>query len=178
MIPRATRQVLGLLLCSGLLLGLLGQLNHTLAPRGLTLATPGLIIGYAALRLPLRPGLAAVLFAGLWIDAATPVLFGRHALLYGLAFCLVYNLRDRLPREETLVGVVAALFINLGLFVVAALLDLGGLPDPASAGLRLLLELVFSQALTALAGPWFIAFQSAWLTLFHARPEPTVRRFA
>lgn len=139
---------------------------------------PGLLVAYAALRLPLQPGLLVACLAGLWIDAAAPVAFGRHALLLGLAFCVVHNLRARLPREETLVGVVAALFVNLALFVVFALLDLGALPDPAAGGLRLLADLVVSQLFTALIGPWFIALQTHALQLARARPEVAVSRFA
>jgi cell shape-determining protein MreD len=176
--PRSLRQVLVLLACAGGLVGLVGQLNHGLAPLGLTLTVPGLLVCYAALRLPLQPGLLVACLAGLWIDAAAPVAFGRHALLLGLAFCVVHNLRARLPREETLVGVVAALFVNLALFVVFALLDLGALPDPAAGGLRLLADLVVSQLFTALIGPWFIALQTHALQFARARPEAAVSRFA
>ncbi|MBC8009593.1 MAG: hypothetical protein H7067_05815 [Burkholderiales bacterium] len=175
---RTLRQVLVLLACAGGLVALVGQLNHVLSPLALTLTVPGLLIIYAALRLPLRPGLAVACLAGLWIDAAAPVGFGRHALLFGFAFCVVHNLRSRLPREETLVAVVAALFVNLALFVVAALLDLGALPDPAAGGLRLLADLFVSQLFTALIGPWFIALQTRSLQFAGARPEMVVSRFA
>lgn len=176
--PRALRQVLVLLACTGGLVALVGQLNHALAPLALTLSVPGLLVAYAALRLPLRPGLAVACLTGLWIDAAAPVAFGRHALLLGLAFCVLHNLRTRLPREETLVAVVAALFVNLALFVVLALLDLGALPEPASGGLRLLADLFVSQLFTALIGPWFLALQTRALVLTGGRPEVGVSRFA
>ncbi len=172
------RQVLVLLACAGLLGALVGQLNHALAPLAVTVAVPGLLLSFAALRLPLRTGLAVACLAGLWIDAAAPVGFGRHALFFGIAFCALHQVRSRLPRQETLIGVVAALFINLALFVLFALLDLGALPDPASSGLRLLLELLVSQLFTALIGPWFLALQGGALRLASAQPETTVGRFA
>lgn len=175
--PVALRQLLVLLACAGLFLGLVGQLNHALSPLALTLGAPGLLVSYAALRLPPRVALASACLAGLWIDAATPVPFGRHALLLGLCVCVLQNLRPRLPRHETVVGVVVAMFVNLALFVVLALAALGALPDPAAGGLRLLADLVFSQLFTALVGPWFLALQDRSLGLVGARPEVPVGRF-
>lgn len=175
--PRALRQVLVLLACAGLFCGLLGQLNHALAPFAFTLGAPGLLVVYPALRLPLRPALAVAILAGLWLDAAAPVGFGRHALMLGVCVCVLHNLRPRMPREETIVGVVSALFVNLAFFVVLALANLGALPDPSAGGLRLLADLVFSQLFTALVGPWFLAFQNRTLELVGARPETPVGRF-
>ena len=176
--PRALRQVLVLLACTGGLSALVGQLNHVLSPLALTVTLPGLLVAFAALRLPTGAGLAAALLTGLWLDAAAPVAFGRQAALLGLAFCFVHRVRARLPREETLIAVVVALFVNLALFVVLAFLDLGELPDPASAGLRLLADLVVSQLVTALIGPWFLALQRQALERTGALPASTLRRFA
>ncbi|MCU0792183.1 MAG: hypothetical protein MUE42_04890 [Opitutaceae bacterium] len=176
--PHAWKQLLVLTLCAAVLVALLGQGNHALAPLGLTLTMPGLLISYAALRLPLGTGLAAALLAGLLIDSQTPVEFGRHAAILGLAFCLVHRVRGRLPREETVVAVVAALFVNLGIFVLLAFLDLGGLPDPAAGALRLLADLLVSQLATALVGPWFVALQRHSLQLAGAAPQHATSRFA
>ena len=176
--PRALRQVLVLLACAGGLSALVGQLNHVLSPLALTITLPGLLVVFAALRLPPGAGLAAALLTGLWLDAAAPVAFGRHAALLGLSFCFVHRIRARLPREETLIAVVVALFVNLALFVVLAFLDLGELPDPAAAGLRLLADLFVSQLFTVLAGPWFLALQRQALAYAGALPEATTSRFA
>ncbi len=176
--PRALRQVLVLLACTGGLSALVGQLNHVLSPLALTITLPGLLVAFAALRLPSGAGLAAALLTGLWLDAGAPVAFGRHAALLGLSFCFVYRVRARLPREETLIGVVVALFVNLGLFVVLAFLDLGELPDPAAGGLRLLADLLVSQLFTVLIGPWFFALQRQALELAGALPAATTSRFA
>lgn len=176
MTPHA-RQILVLLLCAGGLITLLGQLNHGLSVFALTLSVPGLLVAFPALRLALKPGLCVVLLAGLWLDAVTPVSFGRNALLFGLAYCLLYRVRSRLPREEAIVGVVAAIFINLALCIVAASTSLGHLPDPASGALRLLADLVASQIVTALIGPWFLALQARSLSLVGA-PPPAIHRLA
>jgi rod shape-determining protein MreD len=174
----SVRQVLVLLACGAVLCALVGQLNHAVSAWALTFSIPGLLITYAALRLPLGAGLAAVFVTGLWLDAVSPLPFGRQAFLFAAAFCLLHRVRDRLPRTETLVGVVAALFVNLALFVALAFLDLGSLPDPAAGGLRLLADLLLSQILTALIGPWFLAFQHASLRLAGASPVQIVSRYA
>jgi rod shape-determining protein MreD len=172
------RQVLVLLACAAVLCAIVGQLNHYAAPWAVTFSVPGLLVVFAALRLPLGPGFASAFVAGLCLDASDPVPFGSQALLLGLAFCLVHRLRARLPREQVLVGVVAALFVNLALFVLLAFIGIGGLPDPASGGLRILADLLVSQILTALIGPWFLAFEAACLRLAGAAPLQVVNRYA
>ena len=169
-------QFLILSACVGGLASLAGQINHELAPLALTVSVPGLLVAYAALLAPLRVALAVAVFGGLWIDASAPVAFGRHAVILGLLVCAVHNLRERMPRHDTLVGVMVALFGNLAVFVLLSLLDLGGLPDSASTGLRLLLDLAASQLFTALAAPWFLAIQDRALALAGARPESVAAR--
>ena len=178
MIPQPLRQVLVLLACTGGLASLLGQANHALSPLALTITVPGLLIAFAALRLPVSTGLAVALLTGLWLDATAPTAFGRHAVLLGLVFCFVHRVRVRLPREEILVGVVVALFVNLALFVVLAFISLGQLPDPGAGALRLLADLLVSQLATALIGPWFLALQRHSLIWAGAMPEVATSRFA
>lgn len=176
--PYSFRQVLPLLGCWAVLCAVIGQANHHLSPQALTLSAPGLAVAFAALRLPLGAGLSVAFAAGLWLDAATPAAFGKLAFLLGLAFCIVHRVRGRLPRNETVVGVVAALFVNLALFVALAFLDLGELPDPAAAGARLLADLMASQLFTAIVGPWYISLQNAALRLAGSTPVQPARRFA
>lgn len=162
---RDSRQVLALLGCTGILMAVVGQLNHALAPLAVTVSTPGLLIAFAALRLPFGTGLSVVFLSGLWLDAVAPTPFGRQAALLAIAFTCLHNAARRLPREEVLVGVVSALFVNLGLFVLLAMLDLGALPDSSAGARRLLADLVVSQVLTTVAGPWFFALQNRLLNL-------------
>lgn len=176
--PTAFRQVFVLCLCACFLQSLAGQFNHLITSFAITLDFAGLLIAFAALRLPFRPALIVALFTGLWVDAYDPVSFGRHAFLYGLAVCLIHQLRDRLPREETFVCVVTALFTNLALCVLAGFLDLGALPDAGDGALRLLADLVASQLATALIGPWLIALQLRSLQLARAEPVSALRRYA
>lgn len=178
MIPLSIRRVLVLIACAVLLQFGIGQLNHALAWLALTLSAPGLLVVFAALRLPANTGLTVAFLSGLLIDAQGAAAFGRNAFLLGLAFCLLHRYSARLPRESALVGVVAAVFLNLALVSGSLLLELGDLPDPASGALRLLADLLASQVLTVLVGPWFLALQSRSLSLAGALPETRVPRFA
>ncbi len=171
-----SRQILALLLCAGLWIALVGQLQHALSPWGLGLAAAGVLVVRPALQLDFGVGLTTVFLSGLWLDAsAPPEAFGRMAFLLSLAFCLVRQVRARLPRESALAGTAAAMLVNLALFVVAVLTGLSTLPDVGAGALRLLLDLVLGQVLTALAAPWFFALQTASLELIGARPSATAR---
>jgi rod shape-determining protein MreD len=174
----ALRQVLVVLLCTCGLASLTGQINHALAPASLSLEIAGLLVAFAGLRMDFRRALIIAFVTGLWVDASAPVAFGRHAFLYAFAVCMLARFRARLPREETFVGVVAALFINLAVFVLGGFLDLGGLPDSAAGGLRLLADLVASQLFVAVIGPWFFACQLHALRLAGASPASQLRRYA
>lgn len=178
MTPISVRRILALLACALVLLFCLGRLNHALSGLALTFSAPGLLVAFAALRLPARTGLAVALLSGLLIDAQGAGAFGRNAFLLGLGFCLLHRFALRLPRESALVGVVAAVFLNLALVSVSLLVELGELPHPASAALRLLADLLASQLLTALIGPWFLALQARSLELVGAPAETRAPRYA
>lgn len=149
---------------------MIAQANHYLAPAHVYLFVDGLFVTFAALRLPFRAGLGAVLLGGMLCDATAPVPFGLFTLLFLLAYGVIFNLRDRLPREETVVRVLVALIANLGLFLVLSFIRIGDAPSPASAWGRLFFDLLCSQVAIALIGPWFFALQGRALEL--ARTEP------
>ena len=146
---------------------LVAQLNHIFAPWHVYFFAGGLLVVFAALRLDFRTGFAAVFLAGLFLDSAEPLLrfghhefFGVHAFLFAAAQVLIYSMRGRLPREETVISVMFALLVNLGIFVVFSLLYTGRLPAPFSVWSRLLIDLICSQILIALIAPWFFALQA------------------
>ena len=100
---------------------------------------------------------------------AAPVPFGTHAGLFAAAHAVVYNARERLQRDETVVTVSAALLVNLALFMA-----LSFVPDPAgrtgapgpgqgcsptSSGRRPWWPLV---------APWFFALQRRLLEMARA----------
>jgi hypothetical protein len=156
---RIQRQTLVLSLGNYVLLVIVALANHALAPWQMRLWLGGLLVAPAALNVGFRAGATAAFLSGLAIDALAPVWFGSHALLLLAAHAVLYSVRDRVARAATAVAVVAALFANLGLFLLLAFFFAGG-----AAG-RLLADLLISQAALALVAPWFFAFQLRALAL-------------
>ena len=149
-----------------LLWWVVAEVNHYLAPHGVYLFVGGLLVTFAALRLRLRHGLPATLLAGLAIDAVEPgVPFGTHFVLFAVVHVLLFHVRTRLPRAETVIGVVTALFANLALFLALSVVALGDHPAPGGAWLRLLADLGWSQLFIAAIAPWFFALQARALEL-------------
>lgn len=136
-----------------------GELNHVLAPWHIFIWTGGLFVTFAAIALPLRAGLGATILAGLVCDSTTPVAFGLHTLLFAATHVVLFNLRDRVPRDETSGRVLIALFANLALFLVFSFLQLSLLPSPSQVWPRLFSDLICSQVFLALIAPWFFALQ-------------------
>jgi len=154
-----------ILLSTVLLWGGTAQLNHALAPWRLYVFVGALTVALPALTFSLRTGLIASFMGGLLFDAVAPVSFGTHAILFALTHAVVFNLRDRLPRDDTLSRVLIALFANLGLFLVFSFTQVARSPAPASLWPRLFADLACSQILLALIAPWFFAIQARALAL-------------
>jgi hypothetical protein len=115
------------------------------------------------------------LLAGLLCDANMPLAPGlsrsalalahTHTLLFVLAHTIVYHLRDRISRDQTVVRVTVALFANFGIFLLFSFVQIGRLPAPAVAWPRLIADLLCSQVFLALVAPWFFALQHRALVL-------------
>ena len=138
------------------------ELNHVLAPYQVWVFAGGLQVAFIALTQAFGPGLAAVLLAGLVWDAAAPVPFGTHALLFGFAHNVVFRMRDRIPKDDPVAAVLLALFTNFGLF-----LAFGAFRGPVdgTAWTRLATDLVASQLCVAAATPWFTVLQARLIDL-------------
>jgi rod shape-determining protein MreD len=144
---------------------LVGQLNHYLAPYGAYVFTGGLLVTFGALRLSLRNGLMATMLIGLAIDAVEPVPLGTHLLLFAAIHVVIFRLRIRFPREETVFGVVVALLANLALFLGLSVVALANHPAAGAAWLRLFADLGWSQLFIVVIAPWFFALQQHTLEL-------------
>jgi cell shape-determining protein MreD len=153
------RRTLVIAACGFVLWLIVSQANHYLAPARLYLWVGGLFVTFAGLRLAPQEGFNACFLTGLLLDAGTPVPFGLHAFLFGIAQLVLVRVRHRFAGEVTIVAVMVALLTNLALFLALSFTRMGHLPDTASAGLRLLVDLAFSQCMLALIGPWYFAFQ-------------------
>ena len=154
-----------------LLCAVLAELNHALTPWHVYLWIGGLFVTFSALTLALRPGIAASVCIGMILDASASIPFGTHALLFAAAHVVIFNIRDRVPRDETVARVVIALLANLALFLVLSFFLIARLPVPAAAWPRLIVDLLCSQLLIAAIGPWFFALQTGALEI--SRPFTT-----
>ena len=168
-------RVLILSLASLLLVTLLAQLNHYLGPWQLHAWCGGLFVAFIALRLDFAAGAAASFIGGLLLDAGAPVTFGTHALLFLAAHAVIFNIRARAPRDETIVGVIVALLANLGLFLALSFLRIDLSPDAGEAWMRNFADLLVSQLAIALVAPWFFALQTRLLHLGGTHLDSTSR---
>lgn len=151
-----------------LLWAIVTELNHLLSTSHVYLWIGGLFILYPALALPLRDGLVATLLGGLLWDATTGSRGGLHLLLFAATHIVIFNLRDRVPRDETAGRVVIALLANLALFLVFSFVQIARIPNASAAWPRIICDLICSQIFLALIAPWFIALQIRVLDV--ARP--------
>jgi rod shape-determining protein MreD len=154
-----------------LLWTIVAQLNHALssfAGMRVYLFAGSLYLTFAALTQPVRAGVSSVALGGLVCDANAPAgIFGSHTLLFIVAFFVVHNARDRLPREDTVGRVVVALLANLAIFLVFSFSQVIHSPLPGSVWPRLLADLAASQVFVAVITPWFFALQARALVLAH-----------
>ena len=155
-----------------LLWTLVAEVNHALSGLRVYLFVGGLYVVYAALMLPLRAGLAASLLGGLLCDATTPVWFGTHLVLFAAAHAVIFHLRNRLPRDDTVARVIVALLANLAIFLLFSFTQIGAAPAPAVAWPRLIADLVCSQVFLALIAPWFFALQARSLVVTRIERDP------
>jgi rod shape-determining protein MreD len=167
------RAALVLFLTLYLLRALVAEANTALSGLHVWLFAGGLFVGYSALMVPFRQGFAASLLGGLLCDAVSPVPFGTHAALFAVAHAAVYNLRERLQRDETAVRVVVVLIVNAAFFLVITLARVRHVPAHAAVWPRIFSDFAWSQAAVALAAPWFFALQVRSLEMARAVPART-----
>ncbi len=165
------RGAVALFLTLYILRALVAEVNSALSGFHVWLFAGGLFVAYSALAMPFRSGFAASVLGGLLCDSVSPVAFGTHAALFGAAHAIVFNVRERLQRDETVVRVVVALLVNLALFIALSLLRVKSPHLGAGAWPRLFSDLAWSQVALALAAPWFFALQLRTLELARAKPS-------
>jgi hypothetical protein len=144
---------------------LLGQLNHYLAVWQIHVWCGGLFVAFVALRMGYRTGATVAFIAGLLLDAGEPITFGTQGFLFLAAHAVIFNMRARAPRDETVVGVVIALLANLGLFLALSFLRIDPAIETARSWMRAFADLLASQIVLALIAPWFFSIQTRLLEL-------------
>ncbi len=133
------------------------QLNHYTAPSQLSVFLGGLCVTFPALRLSYRDGVRALVLTGFWFDAASPVPFGLHTLLFLFCHTVLHGVRGRLARDETLVGLGCAALCNLVLFLALSFALLHRGPEPLAIIPRLIADSLVSFGILAVVGAWFFA---------------------
>jgi rod shape-determining protein MreD len=164
------RGAVALFLTLYLLRALVAEANNALSGLHVWLFAGGLFVVYSALAVPFREGFAASVLGGLLCDCVSPVAFGTHAVLFAAAHAVVFNLRERLQRDETAIRVVVALLVNLALFIALSVLRMRTSHLGAGAWPRLLSDLFWSEAALLVAAPWFFALQLRTLEMARANP--------
>jgi rod shape-determining protein MreD len=164
------RRALVIIATSLILWAMIAQVNHLLSSSHIYVFVGGLFVAYTALTFPLGSGMICSLVAGMICDAAEPVSFGTFVLLYATAHAVVFNLRNRIPRDDTVASVLVGLFANLGIFFALCFVQMFHAPALAAAWPRILVDLLVSQICLALIAPWFFALQAKSLA-FLGRPQ-------
>lgn len=159
------RRALALFVCQLILWTGVMLLNGALADTHVFLFVGALFVAFAALTQPFGSGLCSTLLIGLVFDANTPVAFGTHMLLFATTHVLLYRLRDRIARDDTIGRIIAAVLANLGLFLVFSFTQLVRVPMAAAVWPRLFADLACSQVFLTLIAPWYFALQARALEL-------------
>jgi rod shape-determining protein MreD len=154
-----------------LLRALVAEANNALSGLHVWLFTGGLFVAYSALMIPFNQGFVASVLGGLLCDSVAPVPFGTHAALFATAHAAVYNVRERLQRDETVVRVAVVLIVNMALYLAITVIRIRHVPSGAMAWPRLLADFGWSQAAVLLVAPWFFALQMRSLELARAIPS-------
>jgi rod shape-determining protein MreD len=153
------RRVLAIFLCQLVLWSVVSQANHLLTGLHVYLFAGGLYVAFAALTLSGGECLAAAMLAGAACDAAEPVPFGTHALLFAAAGTLIFSVRDRLQGDDGASRIAVVLVANLALFLGLSLCEAARARAAMGDWPRLVSDLLCSQVFLALATPWFFALQ-------------------
>lgn len=159
------RRFLSLAVCSLILWVVVTQLNHSISAAQIYLSVGALFVTFAALTQPFAVGLWVAIFAGLVLDANTPVAFGTHLILLATADVLIFRLRERVPRNDTVSRVAIAVVANLVVFIAFSVVEFIRTPVSAAVWPRLLVDLVCSQVFLAVVAPWYFALQTRALML-------------
>lgn len=165
------RPWLVILLTLLLLWALVAQLNHYLAVWHIYVFLGALFVTFAALHLTWRDGMILALFGGLLCDANSGAPFGAHLLFFATLQTVLFHFRSRLRETHPLTRTVVAFLANLLLFVALSAVMAAAHPVILQSWPRLLLDLLASQLLLALAAPWFFAIQDRALA-FASRGDP------
>jgi hypothetical protein len=146
-----------------LLIFLVAEVNHYLAPLALQVYLGGLFLTFGILRLQLRHGLIATALTGLVLDAVNPRPFGYTFFLMVGCHVAVFSMRGHFARETFRSCLLVALALNLVLFVGIGIAAGRGNPAPSLFWGRIVADSAFSMLAVLIVAPWFFALQKCAL---------------
>jgi rod shape-determining protein MreD len=165
------RRAIILFLCTVVLWAIVAQVNHGLSGAHVYLFVGGLFIAFATLTQPFATGLWSAILAGLVLDANAPVAFGKHMILFALTHVMVFRMRDRIARNDTVSRITVAVLANLALFLVLTFLQLIRTPAIAAIWPRMIFDLICSQVAIVIIGRWYFALQAKALVVARLERE-------
>ena len=142
------------------------EVNHYLAPFSVSVMITGLMLPVAALRLTSGPSLFALVLTGLAVDAFTPTAFGATSVILATGLLALRTFRQRIVHDSFSTHLAVGLVANLIFFVVQPFLVRGVPAYETPTIMRILVDLVLSQALVAALAWWFFALQERALVLW------------
>ncbi len=160
------RRTLVILAVNGLLYFALNQVNAVLAPLSLHLSLDALYLLFAFLYLKTNQGLLIGFLTALFIDAALPVPFGVHTILYFCTLAALLRMRRELRRDNPRHIVLAAFWSNFFIMLGLSLLVGKGLLAQWDFWLRFCSDLAISQLLLIFLVRWWVDAQRQVLLLW------------
>ncbi len=171
------RRTLIILLANGLLYFVLNQINEILAPVSVHISMDALFLLFVFFYLKTGQALLIGLLTALFVDAALPVPFGMHIILYFGSLAFLLNMRRVFRRESPRHVLLAALWCNLFIMLGISLLAGQDLLTQSAFWLRFLCDLALSQLALALVACWWVNLLRKVLLMWEIDVGAELRRF-
>lgn len=111
--------LVGLVHCIALFI--VSQVNHYLAPLGISLSLLALVVAFSALVLNIKQGILSLLPLCLVLEARSPLAYGAFFATTYILFGLIIGFRYQLRRESPMIGTLTAVTANVFVFLALTL---------------------------------------------------------
>lgn len=132
----------------------------------------GPMIVFPALFLRHRSGSFCLLFTGLWIDAATPGVFGPFTISFLILGTTLFAMRHRFRVEHNYHPLIIAQITNAIVVVLLSLCNGSGYYHVLDLWILTITTLLGSSLLLFFVAPWFFNFQRMLFEQFRMNNEP------
>jgi len=158
---------------------LVAQLNHYLTgvslgrgPMQLHVFLLGLPIAFAALRLNLKHGLAAVIPSALFAEAGLPLPPGLLTMICTTCFCVTVAVRSTFNRFATTSALIVVAILNL---IIILALSIAVLREGNLSSSRIVVDIAISETAVVLLTSWFFSAQRSAVAFFGYSLETELR---